>query len=146
VLSAPIRSALCSAGRDLAASGLSAFRVVNSAMRFRAIDLNRSRAAVEPRTVDSSVTVVASIAVDQDPLQLSYTGFRSKSLEIRTRLYYPCSPSLYMYLMADLYTSVLARPRTFRLLRSYHSIHPSTFSPSSSTITIGVWDWICFCR
>jgi hypothetical protein len=54
--------------------------------------------------------------------------------------YCPTSASLYMYLIADLYTRVLVRPRTLSVLRSYHSMQPSTCSPSSSTITICVCD------
>ncbi len=58
----------------------------------------------------------------------------------RRRSHCPPSPSLYMYLIADLKMSVFARPRTLSVLRSYHSMWPSTSSPSSSTITIGVCD------
>src|SRR5665213_3660182 len=61
-------------------------------------------------------------------------------LQVPVFPYCPTSASLYMYLIADLYTRVLVRPRTLSVLRSYHSMQPSTCSPSSSTITICVCD------
>ena len=58
-----------------------------------------------------------------------------------------CSPtSLYMYLIAGLYSRMFGSPVrfTFRQHLSYHSMTPWSVSPSRSTKTIGVFACICF--
>ena len=54
--------------------------------------------------------------------------------------------SLYMYLMAGLYSRIFGSPVrfTFRQHLSYHSMTPWSVSPSRSTNTIGVFACICF--
>jgi hypothetical protein len=58
----------------------------------------------------------------------------------------PFSPSLYMYLIAGLYTTMLGAVARFTLRQclSYHSMTPWICSPSRSTITMGVLPCICF--
>ena len=54
--------------------------------------------------------------------------------------------ALYMYLMFGLKISRFGAPSrfTFKQHLSYHSMMPSSVSPSFSTMTMGVFDCICF--